>query len=48
MTVEVRWSDVCTADVRSLPWRTAAGLCAAVMAFARTGAIFVLRIYATR
>ena len=37
MTVEVRWSEVCTADVRSLPWRTAARVCAAVLTFARTG-----------
>jgi hypothetical protein len=37
MTVEVRWSSVCDADVRRIPFRTAERVCAAVYEFARTG-----------
>lgn len=37
MTVEVRWSEVCDADVRRIPWHTAERICAAVLQFARTG-----------
>ncbi len=37
MSVEVRWSSVCDADVRRIPWRTAERICAAVYALAATG-----------
>ena len=37
MSLEVRWSGVCNEDVRRIPWRTAARVCAAVIEFAQTG-----------
>jgi hypothetical protein len=42
--VEVRWSDVCVADVRRIHWRTAERICAEVFAFAATGEGSVERI----
>jgi hypothetical protein len=33
----VVWSDVCVGDVRRMPWRLAADICAAVLDFAASG-----------
>jgi hypothetical protein len=43
MTWTVAWSDVCEADVRRIPWRTAARTCGAVLEFAENGSGIVER-----
>ena len=44
MTWTVRWSEVCEADVRRIPWPIAARICASVLEFAESGAGLVERM----
>jgi hypothetical protein len=43
MTWTVRWSEVCEADVRRIPWPLAARICASVLEFAESGVGMVER-----